>query len=329
VVGARRDVVRLTRLVGDADDGRRVADVLCRWLPEALGRPVARARVRAMIAAGAVSVDGARVLGAGRPVRAGQRLDARVRPERLMGRGPSRDRPFTLSEAAVLYRDDVLLAVDKPPGLPTHATADPSRPHLVAHVERFLVRQGAARPYVAVHQRLDRDTSGIVLFATDRRANQALARAFGAREVAKTYAALTARPAALPPRRFRIDRRLDRGGAGGADGVHAVAKGGQEAATTVRVREILPQALLVEATPLTGRRHQVRVHLAEAGLPILGDTLYGPRSGLGSVEAPRLMLHARRLELRHPLTGARLVIESPLPPDFARALAASRRPRRR
>jgi RluA family pseudouridine synthase len=279
-----------------------------------------------MIAAGAVRLDGVRVRGAGRPVRAGQRLEAWVRAERLTGRGPSSDRPFALTAAAVLYHDDALLAVDKPPGLPTHATADPSRPHLVAHVERFLAGKGRARPYVAVHQRLDRDTSGIVLFATDPRANEPLARAFDRRRVAKTYVALTARPAALPPRRFCIERRLAGLGGGKAGRVRAVSSGGREATTLVRIQEALPQALLVEATPLTGRKHQIRVHLAEAGLPILGDALYGRTPGASPRVVPRLMLHARRLELRHPLTGMRLVIESPVPADFFRALTALRAP---
>ena len=331
-------MTRLSWRVGNGEEGCRVADVLGRWLPDALGRPVARARVRAMIAAGVVRLDGTPVRGAGRPVRAGQRLEAWVRVERLIGRGPSSDRPFALSAAAVLYCDDVLLAVDKPPGLPTHATADASRPHLVSHVERFLAGTGQARPHVGVHQRLDRDTSGIVLFATDRRANEGLAHAFGGRQVAKTYVALTVRPASLPPRRFRIDRRLDPQGAGKNGRVRVVASGGLEATTLVRVREALPEALLVEATPLTGRKHQIRVHLAEAGMSILGDPVYGRPLGSAAPVVPRLMLHACRLELKHPLSGARLVIESPLPADFLGALTALRssrpgpgsiRPRRR
>jgi len=301
-----------------------VVDLLSRWLPDALGRPVARARVRAMIAAGAVRLDGAPIRGAGRTVRAGQVLQARVRVERLIGRGPSSDKAFVLSAAAVLYRDDALLAVDKPPGLPTHATADPSRPHLVSHVERFLGAAEGGRPYVGVHQRLDRDTSGIVLFATDRRANEGLARAFGGREVVKTYAALTVRPATLPPRRLRIDRRLEWKGAGRNGRMCEVASGGLEATTLVQVREVLREALLVEATPLTGRKHQVRVHLAGAGMPILGDPVYGGSLGAAPAAVPRLMLHARRLELKQPLSGVGLLIQSPLPPDFVNALTALR-----
>jgi 23S rRNA-/tRNA-specific pseudouridylate synthase len=105
--------------------------------------------------------------------------------------------------------------------------------------------------------------------------------------------------------------------------VGPVAHGGQPAETRFRLIEDLGRALLVEARPLTGRKHQVRAHLACSGCPVLGDALYGP--GLRSpVPVARGLLHARRLELRHPLTGALLRIESPRPADFEAVLAALR-----
>jgi len=289
---------RLDFRVRPANAGARLVDALGDWLGEALGRPVPRARARALVSAGAVRVDGAVSRGPGRPLRVGQRVEAVVRPDLLTPRAERTDQPFHLTDRSVLFRDTVLLAVDKPPGLPTHATADPARPSLVAHVERYL-RATGARPYVAVHQRLDRDTSGVVLFAIDPRANEGLARAFEGRLVAKTYLALTARPRALPDRRLRLSLPLPK-----------------PAETEIVVREVLARALLVEARPLTGRRHQVRAHLAHAGMPVLGDPVYGEAGG----RAPRPMLHARRLALPHPLTGEPLVIESPLPADFAALL---------
>jgi len=258
--------------------------------------------VRALVSAGAVRVDGAVSRAPGRPLKVGQRVEAAVRPDLLAPRAERTDQVFSLTDRAVLFRDASLLAVDKPPGLPTHATADPSRPSLVAHVEQYL-RATATPVYVAVHQRLDRDTSGVVLFATERRANDGLARAFEGRLVEKTYLALTARPPALPDRRLRISLPL-----------------AKPAETEIAVREVLADALLVEARPLTGRKHQVRAHLAHAGMPILGDPVYGKAGG----RAPRLMLHARRLALPHPLTGEPLVIESPLPADFVSLLATLR-----
>jgi RluA family pseudouridine synthase len=315
-----REVRRLVRRVSSVDAGARLADVLARWLPEPLGRPVPMARVRALVSAGGVRIDGQVLRAAGRPLRAGQLLDAVVRPELLAPRAERSDRSFSLTAREILFRDGVLLAVDKPPGLPTHPTADPGRPSLVEHVERHLRATGAGT-YVAVHQRLDRDTSGVVVFATDPRANAGLARAFEGRAVEKTYLALTVRPDLSPPRRLRISAPL---GSPGAHGTRVARTSAKAAETEVVVRETLADALLVEARPLTGRRHQVRAHLAHAGMAILGDLVYG---SAGS-RAPRLMLHARRIALPHPLTGKPLVIESPLPADFEAELARLRSRRR-
>jgi 23S rRNA pseudouridine1911/1915/1917 synthase len=316
-VGAKGHASRLNVRVSAAEAGARLADALERWLAAAVGRPVPRARVRALLAAGGVRVDGAVSRGAGRPLRAGQRVEAVVRPQLLRPLAEHTDRAFRLTERAVLFRDDALLAVDKPPGLPTHATADPARPSLVAHVERYLRDLGRGA-YVGVHQRLDRDTSGVVLFATDERANAGLARAFEERRVEKTYVALVARPRVVPGGPLVI-RRPVRSRAGRTRST-AREDAARPAATEVVVREILGDALLVEARPRTGRRHQVRVHLAHEGMPILGDPVYGD----AGERAPRLMLHARRLALPHPLTGEPLAIESPLPEDFAALLARLR-----
>ena len=305
--------------VAPSQAGLRLADVLASWLGEALSRPVPMARVRALVAAGGVRVNGEVRKEAGRPVRAGQRVEALVRPELLRARATASDRPFRLTSAELLFRDEALLAVDKPPGLPTHATADASRPSLVGHVLTFL-RETGAGSYVAVHQRLDRDTSGIVLFAIDPRANENLARAFSGRVVEKTYVALVARPAILPGRRLRVSAPLSAPGPGGSRRVRIGGEGSKVAETEIVVREVLPDALLVEARPLTGRKHQVRAHLAHSGMPILGDPVYGDVGG----RAPRLMLHARRLALSHPLTGRPLAVESPLPADFEAVLAQLR-----
>jgi 23S rRNA pseudouridine1911/1915/1917 synthase len=303
--------------VAPGEAGRRLADLLAEWLAASLSRPVPRARVRALVVSGAVRVNGEAWRSAGRAVRTGQLVEAAVDPGRLAPRATTTDRPFALTARAILYRDAALVAVDKPPGLPTHATADPSRPSLVSHVARHL-RQSGGGGALAVHQRLDRDTSGVVLFATDPRANEGLSRAFAGREVRKTYLALVARPRALPPRRFRIEVPL--GPPGPSRRVCVGGAGAKPAETDVVVREVLARALLVEVHPLTGRKHQVRAHLAHAGMPVLGDGVYGAE-GAG---VPRLMLHAWRLGLPHPLSGRPLEIESPVPADFVAELARLR-----
>jgi RluA family pseudouridine synthase len=313
--------------------GRRLVDALSAWLAAEMGKPVPMARVRALVASGGVRVDGAVARSPGRPLRRGEHVRALVKPELLRAKALALDRPFALTPERVLFDDGFVLAVDKPPGLPTHATADPARPSLAAHVARLLRGRGSdASP--ALHQRLDRDTSGIVLFGVDPRANAGLAKAFAGRLAEKTYLAITARPARRTPSRFRVTAPLG-AAAPGREGVRVGGRGAKPAETDVVVREVLEGALLVEARPLTGRRHQLRAHLAHAGLPVLGDPVYGGPAaevpagsrGRAGKKVPRLMLHAVRLSLPHPVTGKPLVIESPLPADFADLLSALRRER--
>jgi 23S rRNA-/tRNA-specific pseudouridylate synthase len=316
---------RPLRLLADARHaGRRADDVAREWLTEVLGSVPSKGAVRRLIMAGALRVRGQPLRAPGRLIQRGALLDLRVRPELLL----RDEEPSSLDAARILHEDDAVIAVDKPPRLPTVATADPRRPHLVGLVERLLeARARGGRPAppathprwwpldaggLAVHQRLDQDTSGVVLFVKDPAANAGLAAQFAAHTVEKTYLALTARPARLPAPRWRVES--------GA------------AVTDFVVVEAFPRGLLVEAHPRTGRKHQIRIHLAEAGMPILGDARYG---GDGAA-APRVMLHAARLRLRHPLSGAPLSIRSPVPADFQAVLdglrparATGRDPRRR
>ena len=312
------------RRVGMAEAGRTLVDLLAQWVPAVAESEVSRARLRALVVSGAVHVEGAPCRAPSLTLRAGARVEALLRLDALASAPARSDRPFALGAASILFQDECLIAVDKPPGLPTHATADPRRPNLVGAVKDYLAAQGR-ETYLAVHQRLDRDTSGVVLFATDAAANAGLARAFAGRQAEKTYLALSRPslpPAAVPaagatltvdaPLRVSADGRVSVGGAEAGP-----------ALTQVAVRERAGTVLLLEARPATGRKHQVRVHLAHAGLPILGDTLYG-EAGPGPPEAVRLMLHAWRLSLPHPLSGRILRLESPVPSDFARLLRQAR-----
>jgi 23S rRNA pseudouridine1911/1915/1917 synthase len=295
---------RRLRLIADARHaGRRADDVAREWLTEVLGRVPTKGAVRRLIMAGALRVRGQPLRAPGRLLESGAPLDLILRPELL-----SRDEePSSLDAARILHEDAAVIAVDKPPRLPTVATADPRRVHLVGLVERLLGSRG-----LAVHQRLDQDTSGVVLFVKDPAANAGVAAQFAAHTVEKTYLALTVRPARLPAPRWRAESGT--------------------AVTDFVLVEALPRGLLVEAHPRTGRKHQIRIHLAEAGMPILGDARYGG----DAAAAPRVMLHAARLRLLHPLSGASLSIASPVPADFQAVLdglrskrAPARDPRRR
>jgi len=329
-MGRSGPTLRVVRRVGASEGGRPLLDVLASWVADEFGDAVARARLRAQVVAGAVRVDGVAWRTPGRPLRAGAKLDALLLRAALRPPTERTDRRFTLSESSILYRDEWLIAVDKPTGLPTHVTADPRRPSLAGLLrERLSGRLSGSGhgAYLAVHQRLDRDTTGVVLFATDAAANAGLARAFALGEVRKTYLALVASaPAVAPGDHFTIAAPLGESSANGR--VRVGGADAKPAVTEVWVRERLGRALLLELRPTTGRKHQIRAHLAHVGLPVLGDVVYGGsnpdarRRALPGV--PRLMLHAARLELVHPVSGRRLVLESPLPADFADALRRER-----
>ena len=252
--------------------------------------------------AGAIRMEGAAWRRPAIAVVAGRRVDAALRPE--PGRPPESP---TLSRADILFEDVWLVAVNKPAGLPTHETVDPRRPHLVGSLTRLLSEgvSGEREVRLGIHQRLDRDTSGVILFTKDRAADASLARQFEERAIVKTYHAITAPRVPLPShewsRRSKVESRPGLA---------------QDAETDFRLLQTFPRGLLIEARPRTGRKHQIRVHLAEDGLPILGDERYGRGAG----EGQRLMLHAFRLELRHPSTGLPLAIESPWPVDFRQVL---------
>ena len=204
----------------------------------------------------------------------------------------------------VVYEDEDLVVVNKPAGVPTHA-ADPGDPYPADALR--VVQAQTGRPYLGMHQRLDAETSGVLLFAGRREANAGLARAFEGRAVEKSYLALVH---GRPPRAEGvIDAAIvrDRGElyrpAATAD------PRGLPARTRYRVLETLAGGALsrLELTPETGRPHQIRVHLAALGCPVVGDPLYDPLRR----PAPRLCLHAQRLALPHPTTGKPIAFTAP------------------
>ena len=221
-----------------------------------------------------------------------------------------------LADEALLYCDEALLALAKPPGLPVHATPDAGRDHLLAAVGRLLVRRGLAANGLGLPHRLDVGTSGLIVLGRQPEVTAQLSALFAARRVQKTYLALTGRVEPLPESRLEVRNHLaankDRKGVP----VVPVRAGGDAAWTTLAVVRQGPRAVLWQATLHTGRRHQIRAHLAGLGMPIVGDLDYDT-----PIAASRPMLHAARLELRHPVTQVLLRLESPLPADF-QAVAA-------
>ncbi len=200
-----------------------------------------------------------------------------------MGRWPA----FELTSAHVRHEADGLLIVSKPPGLAVHATVDPARPHLAGAVSSWSRARGGDE--ATLHHRLDVDTSGLVVFVTDRSLDAAIGAMFAKHDIDKRYRAVVRPTAEAPPDRWRVENFLGRDKRAKATRYTAVRAGGKKAITEFEVLQRRRDGtVLVEARPITGRAHQIRVHCAEAGWPIVGDRFYGAAGG-------RLMLHAWRL----------------------------------
>lgn len=287
--------------------GERLDVFVARRWPE-----ITRSRARKLIESGDVRVDG-------RAERASYRLSA---GERVSVTLPHPAASEALPEAIaldVVYEDADIIAIKKPPGMAVHPAPGHPRSTLVnailAHCGDLSGVGGVLRPGI-VH-RLDRDTSGIILVAKNDAAHNDLARQWKERSVEKVYLALvegTPRPpeGVIDAPVARDPRNRQR---------MAIVSGGRDAQTAYRVVERFAGAALVEARPRTGRTHQIRVHLAAIGHPIVGDRIYGKASR----RTHRQLLHATRITFTHPRTGERMTLEAPLAPDFAAAVEDLRR----
>ncbi|MDQ7850087.1 MAG: RluA family pseudouridine synthase [Armatimonadota bacterium] len=290
--------------VDAAHDGSRLDVFLHARLPE-----LSRSRIHALIVSGHVRVQGEVRKPAAR-VRRGQEVTVEIPAP-----SPSALRPEPMP-LDVRYEDADLLVVNKPPGLVVHP--GPGHPGgtlvnaILARVPGLAGIGGVLRPGV-VH-RLDKDTSGLLVVAKNEATLRALQAAIKARAVTRCYLALVhGHPV---PQEGTIEAPIAR---------HphhrqrmAVVPEGRAAVTRYRVVEQFPAAALVEATLLTGRTHQLRVHFAHIGHPVVGDRIYGRRRETWGMD--RQALHAYRLTFTHPRSGAPVDVEAPLPEDMTAAL---------
>lgn len=293
-------------------DGSR----LDRYLAEAMVE-TSRSRVQGLIRDGFVTVDGQMVVKPALPLVAGNEIVVRVppiQPTDLV----AEDIPLD-----VLFENDDLLVINKPAGMVVHPAAGHDSGTLVhaalAHAPELEGIGGEKRPGV-VH-RLDKDTSGIILLAKNDRAHRWLQEQFRGRKVKKVYLALVDGQPPTPT--GRVEAPI------GRDPVHrkqmAVTRPdkGREAITEYKVVEVFPHHALVEAYPLTGRTHQIRLHMAFLGCPITGDRVYGHRRS--SLETPRHFLHAHQLTVTLPGENSPRTFRAELPEELSQVLMKLRK----
>ena len=297
------DVETRTADVVSALHGQRLDKVLVAVAPE-----FSRNHLQGLIERGHVRVDGASAGTASRRVKAGQRIEVDLMPtdESLAFR------PQAMS-LVVLYEDAHLLVIDKPAGLVVHpAPGNWSGTLLNGLLARDA--QAAQLPRAGIVHRLDKDTSGLMVVGKTLPAVTALSRAIAARTVHRSYLALA--HGVLEPPQQSIEAPI------GRDPVSrvrmAVLASGKPARTDVDRLGLADGISALRCTLHTGRTHQIRVHLAHRGHPLVADALYGGRSALGMA---RQALHATRLAFTHPIAGDAVAVEAAPPADFAAAWA--------
>lgn len=317
-------------------------------------KEISNSKIRRLIVAGMVKIDGIQIRIPAFSLKKKCKITVAIDSTKFFFEKQNDDIKYELTAKDVLFEDDVIIVVNKPAFFPTEETIVEGRDNLHAAIIRYLWNKNPSLrnpPYVGIMHRLDRETSGVILFTKSRSVNAFVHDMFEKHTARKVYRAVTVNPYAndnklpvsLPPANFKVDNFLGRISAKSDRakwGAVSEKRGGLHAHTdfTVVSRQKIIQlkntkdlssdnaatiyknfsksfnsgidALGIEARPLTGRTHQIRVHLAGLGLPLLGDELYG------GPEYSRIMLHALSLTFPHPITNEIMTVEAPLPEDF-------------
>jgi len=281
----------LKKTVQPDQGGRRLDETL-----SALFEAISKTEARRIIDRGGCAVNSSMVRVASRQIKAGDLLEIGV-----MEAG--RFRELLLPPEAILYEDDELVAVNKPAGINTQRTPYQLKGTLEYWIAEYFRQQGNGEPARVIH-RLDRGTSGAMLFPKHKRAAAWLSARFHDNLVAKYYWALVAgRP---NQEAWEVDGPIGKV----ASARYGIMSGGRPALTSFRVLASTDGFALIEARPMTGRTHQIRVHLEASGLPIVGDATYG------GIPAARMMLHCRKMTFKDE-RGVEIVVSAPCDALFA------------
>jgi 23S rRNA pseudouridine955/2504/2580 synthase len=294
--------------VDSGSEGQRVDNFLMR-----VCKGVPRSHIYRVLRTGEVRVNSRRVDATYR-LQPGDKV--RIPPLRTAQRAAGKPAPPTSSLPPVVHEDEALIVVDKPAGLAVHGGSGVS----FGVIEQFRAARPQLRFLELVH-RLDRDTSGLLILAKKRSALTALHAALREGRVRKRYLALVL--GRWGEKERRVDLPLKKYVTKSGERRVSVHREGRESRTVFRREKSLRDFTLVSADLLTGRTHQIRVHLAHLGFPVAGDEKYGDfarNRELAKRGLPRLFLHAAELAFTHPVSGEAMELESPLPSQLSRFL---------
>jgi 23S rRNA pseudouridine955/2504/2580 synthase len=291
--------------VGEEAAAQRIDNFLLRHL-----KGVPKSHVYRVVRSGEVRVNSGRVKPDYR-LKIGDRV--RIPPVRV-----SREKPSPRGvEFPIIHEDPALLVIDKPAGVAVHGGSGIS----FGVIESLRAARPQAKGLELAH-RLDRDTSGLLMIAKKRSALVELHRMLREGEIGKVYTAVVKGRVTKP--HFEIKEALHKYVTAGGERRVSVRDDGKSAVTRIKTVKATERFSVLEVTLLTGRTHQIRVHLAHAGYPVLGDDKYGDfelNKALSKQGVKRLLLHAGRLAFAHPLSRERLRLESPLPADIGAFVA--------
>ncbi len=329
----------------DVKKNSRLDDFLRENLPSALdefldskeNKFLSNSKIRRLIFSGNVFAENRAVKNPAFILKNSSRVKILLDGEKLFFEKQNGDIEFSLCENDIIFEDDFLLAVNKPCGIPSEKTFLESRASLFDAVQKYLCEKNpGAENYCSTAHRLDKGTSGVILFSKKKSVNAALHEMFGggdgtSRSVKKIYLAVCTKSTAgsasaflrgaknsenefdFENEEFSVSNFLGRVSKKSQEakfGEVAESCGGKFARTDFRILEKSSGKILVQARLFTGRTHQIRAHLSQCRMPVLGDTLYGGEC------AQRIFLHARSLEMPHPVTGEILELVSPVPKEF-------------
>lgn len=284
-------------------------DRLDQFLPTLID-DLSRSLVRKVIDIGGVHVNGQRTRTCSQYLSAGDQVELYLDPLALD--------PYRISSHDVVFQDRYLIVLNKPAMVETQPTHARYKGTLYEALQHYLKDPYRPRqkPAIGMIQRLDRTTSGLIVFSIHPDAHKKMTQMFLDGSVEKTYLALVAgQPEPVSGEIRSLLARSRRG-----NRVHSVTAGGKPAITRYHLDTALKDHSLIQIQILTGRSHQIRAHMAELGCPLIGDQRYGGPTSIDALEFPRAMLHSQQLGFCHPVTGQPLDFSLPIPEDMKEAI---------
>ncbi len=284
-------------------------------IPELLEGEISNSKIRRLIVSGAAYINSKQCRIPSFKINSGSTIKVLIDKDKFFFEKQPEDADFELTENDVLFEDEYLIAINKPPFLPTEQTITGQRKN--AHdctVEYLWKKNPSLRnpPYVGIMHRLDRETSGILLFTKSRSVNKDISEMFKNRGIKKIYRAVCT--GKIPEQKeFTVENfiaRISPKSSACKMGIVPESKGGLFAKTDFKIISEKNGFIQIDCQLHTGRTHQIRVQLSSLNLPIAGDELYG------GIKSDRIKLHARKMEFVYPVSKEKITIESEIPKDF-------------